>query len=255
MRRRLAHLLRSRRVRRWVVIAGVGVVGVTFFLAAAAATLARGSPAWWRTVRRDDPATIETARRVEDGLTRLLTRGRPMEEGASPGAWRSEPWSFRVQATEANAWLNVRLRPWLANQGEEIVWPDEIRELQVDFHDGKVRLGASVLVGDREQIVTATLDPALRAGSLFTPAEWVHLGRLGVPATWVLEAAGPDAGGYIPVRLRDLPETEAMYRAFLGSAPMFRNAVIKIGDGRRVRILKITPDDGSLIVRCQTEIQ
>ncbi|MFM9995149.1 MAG: hypothetical protein ACKVU4_05045 [Phycisphaerales bacterium] len=255
MRRRLGHILRSRRVRRWVIGTGVGVVGATFLFAAAAATLARGAPAWWRTVSRDDPVTIETARRVEDNLTRLLTRGRPMERAGNPGAWRSEPWSFRVQASEANAWLNVRLRPWLANRGEEVVWPDELSELQVDFHEGKVRLGACLRVGDRDQIVSATLDPSLRAGSLFTPAEWVHLGRLGVPATWVLEAAGPDAGGYIPDRLRDLPETDAMYRAFLGTTPMFRNAVIKIGDGRRVRILGITPDGGSLIVSCQTEVQ
>lgn len=255
MPRRLLHALVSRRARRWAALSGLGVVAVIFLLAAAAAVLSRESPAWWRTVRRDDPATIEVARHVEDALTRLLTRGRPMEPADEPGEWQSEPWSFRVHAGEANAWLNVRLRMWLANRDEAFAWPEELGEVQVDFHDGKVRLGASVRIGGRDQIISATLDPRLAEGSLYTPAEWVSVGRLAVPASWVLEAAGPDAGGYVPRKLRGLPETDAMFQAFLGAAPMFRNAVIKLGDGRRVRVLDIRPDAGALVVRCRTEFQ
>lgn len=259
MHRRLLHVLFSRRLRRAVIVAGLLVIAMATAVGAISAGLARGAPAWWRPVRLDDPVTIETARHVEDALTNMFTRGRQTDTAYTPTPeirWRSEPWSFRVRASEANAWLNVRLKLWLANREEDFVWPEEVSQIQVDFRDGQVRVGARVRVGGREQILSATLDPSVGGdGSLSAPARWVHVGRLTIPASWVLEAAGGGEASYVPRDLRALPETESMFRAFRGDGPVSDDPVIKIGDGRRVRILGVQPQEGALIVHCRTELQ
>ncbi len=224
-----------------------------------AAALSRTAPSWWRTVRRDDPATIETAGDVEESLTTLLYRGRPTDPSYRSGSgqpWRSVPWSFRIRASDANAWLNVRLRPWLANQEEDFVWPEEVSQLQVDFSDGRVHIGARVRIGDRDRILSATLDPAVDGdGSLWAPAHYVHVGRLSLPASWVLEEAEPGAAGYVPRDLRGMPEMHSVFRAFRGELPVTDEPVIQLGDGRRVRILGVRSEDGAIVVRCRTEVQ
>ncbi len=259
MHRRLIHVLLSRRLRRAVILGATALVALTTATGLVLVGLARGSPAWWRNVRRDDPATIETARQVEESLTSVLTRGRPTDPtyASAPGVpWRSTPWSFKIRATDVNAWLNVRLRLWLANREEDFVWPEEISQLQVDFSDGRIRVGARVRVGDRDQILSATLDPAVNEdGSLSAPARWVHVGRLSIPPSWVLDAPDPGGAGYVPRELRALPETQSMFRAFLGELPVTANPVIKLDGGRRVRILGVQSADGALVVHCRTEFQ
>ena len=61
----------------------------------------------------------------------LLTRGRPTDPlfvPEQPGAWRSERWSFKVTASEANAWLNVRLPLWLGLEAEHAAVIDKIAQ-------------------------------------------------------------------------------------------------------------------------------
>lgn len=236
----------------------MGVVAVSSLAVLASLALIRESPDWWRTVRRDDPRTIRAAQDVEDALMSDFSAVRPTDPSFvpnEPGQWRSEPWTIRVEASEANAWLNVRLPKWLANREEEFRWPEEVSELQVDFDQGVLRIGARVRISGQEQIVSATIRPALADdGSLTAPARWVHVGRLAVPASWVLSAAEGNAARYIPRSVAGLPETDAMLKAFQGLGPVVSNAVVRLGDGRRVRLLRIEPRDGALVLTCQTEV-
>jgi hypothetical protein len=81
----------------------------------------------------------------------------------------------------------------------------------------------------------------------------VSLGRLDIPGPWVIRAVRAQAEHYIPQRLRDLPETRSLFKAFQGESAIVNNAVFKLGDGRRVRVLDIQPKDGVLAITCRTE--
>jgi hypothetical protein len=237
------------RVRRWILGAGVGlgvVLGATAF---AGWVMARQAPAWWRTVRADDPRTVEAARRLQDAIATQLHRIRGIGEDGT-----GEVWAVSLKAADANAWLNAQLPKWLAHEHEEFDWPRELAELQVDFSDGLVRVGALVRMAGQERIFSATIRPTLEKGSLWMPASWVRVGRLSVPAGWILGHARRERDEFIPEEVRDLPETLAMFDAFAGRVPVAQDAVVRLGDGRQVRLLKIRARDGRLEITCRTEV-
>lgn len=242
------------RIRRWAVRAVVlGTLGVT---AAAMAILAqiRAAPGWWRTVVREDPATIALGNRTENRIISLAHKSRPPED--SEGPWLSEPWTVEVRPDEANAWLNVKLPKWMANQKDEFRWPKDVSDVQVDFGEGEIRVGARVVSGPRAQVLTATIRPRLEEdGRLFTPASWVNVGRLPIPAGLVLDHAHRNAADFIPPEFLKLPETEALFRAFQGQDAILQRAVARLPDGRRVRILGFEITEGLLRITCRTEMQ
>ena len=244
---------RWRRLRRRVLAASVGGLFVCSIFLFSAWTLSRAAPTWWRTVQREDPGTIRLATIVENTVVNSAYHDWPVvtiEEGLR----RSEPWTLSVDATEVNAWLNVRLPKWLANQKEQFRWPQDVSDIQVEFHDDRITLGARVRAGDRHQVLTATLTPRLdEHGRLYLPARSVNLGRLNIPASWVLQPIRDNAEDYIPPQLRRLPETEALFRAFGGKEALVQRATVRLDDGRRIRILGITPRGGRLLITCQTE--
>jgi hypothetical protein len=49
-----------------------------------------------------------------------------------------------------------------------------------------------------------------------------------------------------------LPQTREILAAFAGRVAVMRTPVIKIGDGRRVRLLGLEPKEGALYITCQT---
>jgi hypothetical protein len=220
---------------------------------AIAVTLADQAPAWWRSVRGDDPRTIATGVDVENRTGNSIYKVRPADAAIS-GRYQSEIWKVSFTAPEANAWLNARLPGWLKNQWDEQTWPSEMSELQVEFRDGLIAVGARITVGDRDRYFTATIEPQIQAdGSLWMPARWVSVGRLAVPGDWVIDHADRRRDQFIPEDLKDLPETAAMFRAFAGETPIARDAVVTLGDGRIVRLLEMRPANGRLELTCRTE--
>ena len=219
--------------------------------------LARSAPSWWRSLRRDDPALIALGERVENEIVNRLYRNRADPAAPAPTRpWRSDPWTIEVRASEANAWLNSRLPKWLANQKDDFRWPRDVAGIQVAFEPSLIRVGAKVSTGGRDQVLSATLEPRLESdGRLYMPATWLNLGRLSVPAEWVLQHAQKDATQYIPRDLRALPETQDLIAAFAGNQPARSSTLINLGDGRAVRILRLDPHNGTLRITCQTELQ
>lgn len=262
---RLRGFLWSRRSRRIVIAAGITVVAIASLTVAAAGALARERPAWWRTIRPDDRQTIAAAERVERVFTAELTRVRPTDpaiQWPGPGPWRSEPWVLELDAMDVNAWLCTRLPGWLAAQGDADAWPGGLGEVQVDFASPSVRIGATIRVSGRDQVISATLAPQVRHdaarpgddGALWAPASWVHVGRLSIPASWVIDADAAHRG-YVPKELRALPETTAMFKALAGQGPLRDDASIRVGDGRRVRVLAIEPRGKTIRLTCRTELE
>jgi len=242
------------RWRRLLAPIGAGLIVAICGLLLLGMGLMRASPSWWRTVLREDPATIRLAKDVESRITSTIYDTHPIVPSAATHAQPGTLWYIEVDAPSANAWLNVRLPMWLANQKEQFRWPRDMTDLQVDFRNKRVTLGASVRAGDRTQVLTATIDPYVDdKGRLWLPASGVSLGRLDIPGPWVVRAVRAQASRYIPPRLRDLPETQLLFRAFQGETAIINNAVFKLGDGRKVRVLDIQPKDGMLAITCRTE--
>jgi hypothetical protein len=243
------------RLRRWVIGSGALLAAVVTCAVAVAATLADQAPVWWRTVRGDDPGALARGIEVENRAGNLIYRIRPADT-AAPDRYQSEVWTVDLSVPEANAWLNARLPGWLASQWDESVWPSEMSEVQVEFREGLIAVGARITLGGRQRYFTATLAPEIRAdGSLWLPARWVSVGRLAAPGDWVVDYAGRRRDQFVPEDLRHLPETAAMFRAFAGEAPMARDAVVTLGDGRIVRLLAMIPADGRLQLVCRTEVE
>lgn len=272
--------------RKAAAITGVGVVAVVSIVIALAFWLSRKPPTWWSDRSLDTPAMHQAAVDLENGLTTLLSRGGPGRPATTPGlrtatATATEPataaaresiaplatpvpslntpqrWRMGIKAEDANAWLNLRLPKWLANQDESFTWPEEVRELQVDFRDQRLFVGARLVGGGRERVVSAQIAPEFHAdGSLWMPAEWVMIGKLGVPASWLLSGEGDtlqDVQEEVPDDLRELPQTQGVLGAFAGRHAVMTNPVVRLGDGRRVRLLSLEAKDGTLIIECQTE--
>jgi hypothetical protein len=243
------------RLRRWVIGAGALAVALVTCSVALAMTLADQTPVWWRSVRGDDPKTLARGIEVENRTGNIIYKVRPADT-AAPDRYQSEVWTVDFSAPEANAWLNARLPGWLGSQWEESVWPSEMSEVQVEFRDGLVAVGARITLGGRQRYFTATIEPQIHAdGSLWLPARWVSVGRLAAPGDWVVEYAGRRREQFVPEDLKDLPETATMFRAFAGEAPMARDAVVTLGDGRVVRLLAMAPADGRLQFVCRTEVE
>lgn len=239
--------------RRTFIAAGLSVVGLVTLSAPVALVLSRAAPAWWRTVDPSDPQTVERAEALENGVLYHLQQSR----GAGTAPWRAA-----VQASDANAWLNTRLPKWARNQS--IAWPPRVRELQVYFEGGRMLLGVRLgEEGGRDQFLSASVEPRIDAeGSMWLHAHTVSIGRLTLPASWILPGlsqrlgteAGPRAkADIIPADLATLPETRELLRALNGEIPIARAPIIRLVDGRRVRLLEIVPREARLELSAVTQ--
>ena len=262
----ILQFLRRRRTRRAIITAGLALVALASAGIMMAAAMARAAPSWWRSIRREDPVLVSLARRVENSVMNEAAANRPTRQAS--GVWQSDQWQIRLSADEASAWLSIRLPMWLANQKDEFRWPRNLEDVQVEFQDGALTVGARV-DGKREpaptegsatdatggRVLTATVAPRFDGqGRLYLPAERVNVGRLAIPASWVLDRSGGGAATrYIPESIRTLPETTALVRAFEGDQAILESPVIKLGDGRRVRVLSLSLDRGMLEITCRTE--
>jgi len=249
---RPAYLVLPRSARKLFMRGAIATIVAACISVLIALALVRSAPRWWRTILSEDPATVDLAWRVESELMQRINDHRPRPPIAPGQPWRSEPWMVTIDAAGANAWLNVRLPKWLANQQEKFHWPRNLSDLQVEFDADQITVGARVRSGDRHQVLTATLRPRLaEGGKLWLPASWVNLGRLAVPASWVLERAKSGAAEYVPQSLRKLEETQKLFRAFEGLEPITDRSLVRVQD-RYVRIVDIRAREGFLDVTFET---
>ncbi len=203
-----------------------------------AITLARDTPTWWRHANFESEQTRDLARRVEIAIVEHVHKPRP----------EAEAWRVSVNVEQANAWLNSKLPAWV--ESREIEWPDKVAQVQADFNNGTITLGAKLNKDAASQIVAASFQLEIRPdGALWIKQPRARAGRLDLPSGWTV------------ARLREwlppeLEESEAMNRvlhALAGDAPLFDEARLKIGDGRIVRMLRITSSDDQLLIEAVTE--
>ncbi|MDX9911730.1 MAG: hypothetical protein RBS39_07865 [Phycisphaerales bacterium] len=244
-----------RRARPWLLRASVALAALLCGGLLFAHSLSAQAPRWWRNVSPADPRTQDAAEQLEYAISDQLHASRAGSASAErPEHWSSELWSASISASDANAWLNVRLPKWLANEDETLRWPSELAEVQIDFGQGDVRLGARLVAGGQDRIVWATFTPEIREdGALWLRARHVHLGRLSVPAPWVLGEAEDLVNEYVPPEFRDHPESRRLFDALAGRVPIVDSPTLRLADGRRVRLVAMQALDGRLSVACRTE--
>ena len=248
-----------------VLLSGLGIAALV------AASLAKSTPSWWTPIDYEDPELRELARLVENGAISHITAD---HQGSGAGAREAVVWPVKLSDEGANAWLKLRLPVWLpkltAGEFEEIVdergvvietvpmdgleWPEAVREVRMVFSDGRFRIGALVESDGQPRYFSATLAPEIREdGSLWMRATRVGIGRLALPAWLVLGDDGGWIRGSMPADLRATAEAEAIFEKLAGAAPLFEDAVIRLGDGRRVRLLTLTVGEASLVAQFRTE--
>jgi hypothetical protein len=239
------------RWKRMAALLGLAIVLVIGAGALIAVSLSHAKPNWWRRIDPKDPLVEAAALRVENGAATQLSRVRPTDRGN--GA--SDPWTIKVSSADANAWLASRLRPWLESRSDAgVVWPKELEGVEVRFEAGSIRVGACVRKISSEpdtpgkepetRIISASLRPEFRAdGSLWLPATGMAVGRLSVPRAWLIARAAPRA---------DTPGNRDLIAAVTGACAAMRSPIITIGDGRRVRLLKLDAEGDALYITCRT---
>lgn len=231
----------------------------------------RATPTWW-----DEPAaasadTADLARRVEGALGSQASARRDMDPLRTPGdhppetdpnTLASEPWAFTLSVEQANAWLATRLRLWVESQGH--TWPEQLAAVRVHFAGGRIIAGARLEREGQNRYVTATMRPEVRDdGSLWLTAETITVGRVAMPASWVLDQASARSDEIVPEPFRGLPEADAVFRVFAGQVPLSSEPEIRLPrpDKRRVRLLaldmvddpKAAPGVQRVAVTCRTE--
>lgn len=232
------------------------VVGVTGALVYANHRM-KQAPDWWTPIDAADPAVREAALNVENGLSGELTRRRELTERELPlvGTVRaSENWGVRLESGQASAWLTERLPKWAEAEGWLAAWPEELAELRLNFDGATIRLGARVRSSATSEgsYMTATLTPQFRGdGTVWLIADSVSIGRLPLPPAWVFSGTPGDTD-VLPSELEgdDLKE---IFRVFLGDQPA-PDPLIRLGDGRRVRLVGIQPEEqGTVLLIFRTE--
>lgn len=237
-----------RRKRGLIASAAVVLIGAVSVAVAIGFAMARSAPSWWVDVDAADPRNIELAELVQNGALSHLFEDRQSLVGGSV------EWPVKMTDEAANAWLNIKLPEWFAKISDGLAWPDSVQQLQMVFDNGTVRIGARVRTEIGTRIYSCAIVPELHEdGSLWMKAHTVSMGRLTLPAGWVLSGADASAAKYIPEQLRGTAEAEALFEKLTGQLPLFDVAEVSLGDGRRVRLLGLRVRDGTVIAHCVTK--
>jgi len=239
----------------WLVAAGMAAALVIAAGFAISATLTRAAPGWWNTPRDDETARAR-ATAMENAAVSELYRARPRGTDGPPAesaAWMSETWSVGLLENDINAWLAARMPRWLEGRPGLPDWPPTMSQLQVRFDNGAVRAGVRVDTPDGPRFVTASFRPEIDdRGSLWLRASWVHIGRLPVPASWVI-GSGDDGDGVLPPELLERPEAALFLGMARGDAPVADAPLVRLEDRRRVRLLGVRVRPGRLELTMRTE--
>jgi hypothetical protein len=249
-----------RRTRRIAVVSGLSLTVVISTALLLAASLAQTAPSWWRRYTLDDDLRAH-ATSVENAAVSQLTKTRPADPAwaESPGGepWRSERWSIALREEDANAWLTGRLANWIAGDDAFDIWPEGLDQPQVHFERGAMRLGAQLRFEKGRRVLSAAIRPEFREnGSLWLRTDWVHIGRLPLPAGPMLARADDAIRDELPDEIGESfsagTEAAGFFDILRGNAPLSTDPTIRLDDGRSIRLLDLRLKEGRIEIDCQT---
>jgi hypothetical protein len=238
---------------RWIR----AVVVLQLLLLAAAGVcylLTRLEPSWWRDPKPQGPATASTAEQVESGVVAQLSLARPSDpqHPAPNHGYQSGEWSVSITAEDADAWLATRLKQWIENQGGR--WPDQLTGAQVEFAPGVIKAGVRLDTGGQSRIVVIELAPEVRAdGSLWFTPKGMAAGAMPLPAALVMQEVREAMLAGMPAGSARRTQAQQALDILAGKQPALKDAVVKLDDGRSVRLLRFVPVAGRIELTCRTE--
>jgi len=190
-------------------------------------------PGWWPGLDPAAPETVEAADRLERAFMSQTSRVR--EPGDDGGA----DWAVRVSEESTNAWLAVRLRDWAIDAGA--LWPEQVEGVRIGFENGRVMLGVRVLHDAGASVLWLDCTPEIREdGSLWIRLHGARVGSLRVPRAWVI--------GQLEQHLRAQArggtlDGRALGDVLSGRAPITKEPMVHLPDGRDVRVMAIGVDE------------
>ncbi len=224
-------------VRRVAAGAALGLIGVGSLLLVQVWWMSGRTPSWWARAVEVGADAPERAGALERGFASALHQ-----------TDRPTPWRVDFSERDANAWLADRLPRWLANQ--DLEWPGALSTPRVRFERDRVTIGVALLhSGGR----VASVSFALRVrddGAVVLKHARAQIGMASLPAlpgrgavTDLLRSAGHD---------EDTLEA-TLLSALRGERALVDDASLLLEDGRRVRLLDLSPQDGRLRLTLTTE--
>jgi hypothetical protein len=215
--------------------------------------LSRSTPSWWIPADPLLPATVAQAEVVENSFLGQVSLVRPPTiPPQSPDTWVSEDWKVSLKQSDANAWLAARLPRWLSNRlhssDASLVPP-----VQVQFLEGRMSLAVELAHSGRRQVVAVAFTPHIDvAGALWARDLSLSAGRVTIPADWS-QSLVDFRSSSLAQSIRD-PDFIPRLTAILNETePLLADPSLPLDDGRRVRLLELTPLPHRLVVRCRTE--
>jgi hypothetical protein len=238
-----------RRLRRVLIAGGLALTAGVTVLGLLAMVLSRAAPAWWR-IYRPTEELRETATAVENAVVSTLYRQRSPDHAHTPddrAPADGAPWGVALRDGDASAWLALRLPDWIDGHAPSPRWPGELSQPQVRFEEGLVRVGVLLRRESGERVLTASLRPRLdEHGALWFRLSWVSIGRMPIPAGLVLDRVQGLLAPFVE-------DDRAFARVLSGRAPATDEPVIRLEDGRLVRLIGVRVLDGRIEFECRTE--
>ncbi len=205
-----------------IIVAG-SLLGVIAFLRASAL------PEWWHPPDPGDPAVVARAEDFEARLVEQSHKVRPDQD-----------WSVSIPQDAINAWLAVRLGPWIKSRGDEWRPPDWAKTVQIQLEEGRIALAARGT--DNDRVLGVIVEPSLDMhGALWTRARAATVGTLELPAGLVADS--------IPLAGSDVERARAVLG---GEAPASRTPELRLADGRVVRLVGLRIIRGALVLKLRT---
>jgi hypothetical protein len=197
------------------------------------------APVWWSPPDPGNERTEALAERVEYRVAELAHRVRPDPQ---------EPWWVEIKQDQVNAWLSARLPQWLAHtHGRQ--WPPQAGPPQVNVESGAIRVGVDVETEAGRRYVVARVVPQIIEGELSLSLDGLAVGRVAIPgasADAIVERLKTSA----PPGILDDPTLRAAIEVLSGRQRI--DPVLKLHDGRRVRLLDVECRSQKLLLHCQT---
>ncbi len=185
-------------------------------------------PAWWAPIVGVDDAMRGRAERFEQAFVSEIHRVRG-EDG---------PWAIRVRESDINEWLAARLPLWCDHAGIERIGP-----VQVRLTAGAIEL--AVETPELPALAVVRAQPALDERGLRPSVDAARLGRLAVPilgdraVRTTLLSLGGEEGDALELLTR-----------ILRNEPI--EAVVELGDGRRVHLRDLEVRAGEVLLEFET---
>lgn len=200
------------------------------------------TPGWWPGVDPGSPEVIAEAEKLERAFANQVALVREPTDGDG------SDWRVRISQKSANAWLAVRLRSWVENEGG--TWPADVESVRVGFVGRRVTLGARVTGVSGSSVLWVTLTPEVRQdGSVWLRAHGARVGGVPVPGSWVLSGLEREVEKHAP----GATETVSLRAVLAGAAPLMVEPVVRLPDGRRVRIVELAAGDDGVAMAMRTE--